>query len=181
MRRQPFALLEKADFALRLLTFLAVLVGGVWALYLYKRSGSDDWTINMALNTEVLPYRDDLRLLVVHVKTKNPRSVEFELNRKLNDSFVLRLRKVPADAKAGSVIGEDEGQILAKSDLMRGTGGEYVYLPGAEMDDMRVIVLPAHTTVSLMAEMQIHNGTTDEHGKPDSDFVSISKVVRVEP
>jgi hypothetical protein len=49
------------------------------------------------------------------------------------------------------------------------------------MDDMRTVVLPVNTTVALNAEMKIHNGMTDEHGKPEADFVSASTVVLIEP
>ena len=51
---------------------------------------------------------------------------------------------------------------------MQNTGGKYEFLPGAEMDDMRTFVLPVNTTVMLNAKIKIHNGTTDEHGKPDA-------------
>ena len=57
----------------------------------------------------------------------------------------------------------------------------YDFLPGAEMDDMNSLVLPVNTIVSLTAEMQIHNGTKDKQGKPDTDFVSASTVVRIAP
>lgn len=173
--------LEKADFVLRVLTYLAVVAGGIWAIYQYELTGSTDWTINMTIETKILPYHDNLRLLVVHVKSKNPRNYEFGLDSKLKDSFELRFRKMATDTKADAVIDEDEGDLIAKADLMQKTGGEYIFLPGAEMDDMRTIVLPVNTTVALTAEMQIHNATTNEHGKPDVDFISASAVVRVEP
>lgn len=172
---------EKADFALRVLMFLAVVAGGLWAIYQYEQTGSTDWTNNITLETKVLPYHDNLRLLVVHVKSKNPRNYEFQLDSELGDSFELRLRRIATDAKVGTVIGEDEGDLISKANLMANTGGEYMYLPGAEMDDMRTFVLPVNTTVTLTAEMQMHNGTTDEHGKADTDFISASTVVRIEP
>ncbi len=33
--------MEKADFVLRLLTFLALVAGGLWAIYQYKLAASD--------------------------------------------------------------------------------------------------------------------------------------------
>ncbi|MGA7179344.1 MAG: hypothetical protein WBX11_07165 [Thiobacillaceae bacterium] len=173
--------LEKADIVLRVLTYLAVVAGGIWAIYQYELTGSTDWTINITLESKILPYHDNLRLLVLHVKSKNPRNYEFGLDSKLRDSFELRFRKVATDAKADAVIDEDKGDLIAKVNLMQNTGGEYIFLPGAEMDDMRTIVLPVNTTVAVTAEMQIHNGTMDEHDKPDVDFISASTVVRVEP
>jgi hypothetical protein len=172
---------EKADFVVRVLTFLALAIGGAWAIYQYELTGATDWTNNLSLETKVMPYHDDLRLLVVHVRSKNPRNVGFELDTKKNDSFELRIRKFPDDAKANKVIDEDSGDIIASADLMEGTGGEYLLLPGAETDDMRTIVLPAKTTINVTAEMKIHNGTLDAQGKPDFDSLSVSSVVRIEP
>jgi hypothetical protein len=45
---------------------------------------------------------------------------------------------------------------------------------------MRVIVLPVGTTVTVTADMQIHNEKTDKHGKPDKDLITASTVVRIE-
>ena len=173
--------LERADFILRVLTFVALAAGGGWAIYKYELSGATDWTNNIALDTKVLPYRDDLRLLVVHVRSKNPSSFEFALKSKAGDSFELRFRRIAMDKKETTVIDEDEGELIAKVDLMKNTGGEYQLLPGAEMDDMRTLVVPANAIISMTAEMQIHNGSSRWRGKPDADFVSASAVVRVEP
>ncbi|MFM0385855.1 hypothetical protein [Paraburkholderia dipogonis] len=172
---------EKADFALRLLTFVALVAGGAWAAYQYKLTGADDWTNNMTVDAKVLPYHDDLRLLVVHVRSKNPRNTTFELESKSHDSYSLTVRKIAADAKVGTVFHEDAGDVIAKVDLLDEASGDYEFLPGAEMDDMQTIVLPAGITVVLTADMEIHNGTTDENGKPDSDSISVSTVARVEP
>jgi hypothetical protein len=172
---------EKADFLLRLFTFIALVAGGAWAFYLYHLSGSDDWGINISLETKVLPYHDKLRLLVVHVKSKNPRKVNVELRSKLGDSYTLSVRKLPADAKAETVFEEDQGDLINKIDLMKSAEGDYEILPGAEMDDMRVFVLPINTTVSLYADMEMHNGREEKNGKPDTDFEGASTVVRIEP
>ncbi|MCO5400750.1 hypothetical protein [Ralstonia soli] len=173
--------LEKADFILRILTFVALVVGGGWAIYQYELSGATDWTNNITLDTKVLPYRDNLRLLVVHVRSKNPRGYEFELNSKAGDSFELRFRRIAMDRKERAVVDEDEGELIAKVDLMEKTGGEYLLLPSAEMDDMRTLVVPVGAIISMTAEMQIHNGSSRWRGKPDTDFISASTVVRVEP
>lgn len=171
---------EKADFALRLLTFIALVTVGIWAIYQYELAGSDDWTNNIRLETQVLPYHDNLRLLVVHVRSKNPRNYEFGLDSKQGDSFKLRFRKVATNTKENVITNEDGGDLINEEDLLKKAGGEYLFLPGAEMDDMRMIVLSANMAVMLTAEMKIHNGTLDTQGKPDADFISASTVVTIE-
>lgn len=171
---------EKADSALRIFTFLVVVAAVLWAIYQYGLTESNDSTDNITLETKVLPYHDNLRLLVVHVKAKNPRNYEFALNSDQGDSFKLCLRKIATDAKENTVIGEDEGELIKKVDLMLNNEGKYEFPAGVEIDDMRTIVLPANTTVSLIAEMKIHNGDTDEHGGPAVDLVSSSTVVHID-
>lgn len=172
---------EFADLALKVLSCLAIIGAGVWALWVFWLGGSTDWQNNITLETQVLPYHDDLRLLVVHVKSKNPRSATFELDASKKDSYELRVRKLAADAKAGTVFHEDEGDLIASADLLKLAGGDYEFLPGAEMDDMQTIVLPASSTVSVIAEMKIHTGTRDKNGEPDVDENATSAIVHIEP
>lgn len=171
--------LEVADFAIRLLTLLSIVSGGAFAWYQYTESGSLDWQNNITLGTEVLPYHDDMRLLVVHVHSKNPRPVKFELYSDKHDSFDLRVRALPAGGPAGKVFHEDEGELVASADLLKLAGGDYMFLPEAEMDDMQVVVVKANTWVSVVAEMQIHTGDLDSRGQPEIDGNSTSTVVYI--
>ncbi|MFM0275783.1 hypothetical protein PQR37_30230 [Paraburkholderia nemoris] len=174
--------IEIADLVLKVLSCLAIIGGGVWAYYQFDISGSTGWQNNLALETQVLPYHDDLRLLVVHVKSKNPRNVEFNLVKKDGDSFVLRVQRVADDAKVNTIVDLDRRNVVVPDiDLLANTGGEYDFAPNAEMDDVRTIVLQVGSTVALTADMEMNNGTLDEHGKPDTDFISTSTVVRIDP
>jgi hypothetical protein len=173
--------IEIADLALKVLSCVAIVSAGVWALWVFVVGGATQWQNNITFDTQVLPYHDDLRLLVVHVKSKNPRPTKFELKHGSHDSYVLRVRKLPADAKAGAVFLEDQGDILTTIDLLARAGGDYEFLPGAEMDDFQAIVLPAGTTVALTADMERDMGTLDEQGKPNKDNISASTVVRIGP
>ncbi|MGF6777818.1 hypothetical protein [Paraburkholderia sp. GAS334] len=164
---------EIADLSLKLLSCLAIIVAGAWALWIFGLSGSRDWQLNLTMDTNVLPYRDDLRLVAVHVHAKNPRPVTFQLDSKAGDAYELRVRQVDLKKGANDVIDEDAGTILAKADLMAGTGDLYEFLPGAEMDDMRIFILPAGATVAITAEVTQHKG------KRDQDSNSVSSVVRV--
>ncbi|AJZ58074.1 hypothetical protein OI25_595 [Paraburkholderia fungorum] len=172
---------EIADFALKILSCLAIIGAGVWALWVFWLGGSTDWQDNITLETQVLPYHDDLRLLVVHAKSKNPRSATFELNDSKKDSYELRVRKLSADAKVGTVFHGDDGDLIAKIDLLKLAGGNYEFLPSAEMEDVQTIVLQAGSTVSVTAEMKIHTGTRDKNGEPDIDENSTSAIVHIEP
>ncbi|MFM0752609.1 hypothetical protein [Paraburkholderia strydomiana] len=168
---QPYA--DIADFCLKTLSAAAVLIGGGWAMYKYIISGSTSWMNNIALDTEVLPYQDDLRLLVIHVRSVNPRTSKFEFNEH-NATFKLDIRQLPSDRAARTIFDEEEGQLFASIDLLKGTGG-YEMLPGGTMDDMRTVILPVGTTVSMTAELRIRRWCQRE-----SDFISTSSVVRID-
>lgn len=173
---------EIADLILKILSCVAILCAGAWAVWVFWLGGSTGWQNNITLETQVLPYHDDLRLLVVHVKSKNPRNVEFDLVKKDGDSFVLHVQRVADDAKVNTLINLDRRNVVVPDiDLLANTGGEYDFAPNAEMDDMRTIVLKVGSTVMLTADMETNNGMLDEHGKPDTDFISASTVVRIVP
>ncbi|KVX71356.1 hypothetical protein [Burkholderia stagnalis] len=164
---------EIADLSLKGLSCLAIIVAGAWALWIFGLGGSRDWQLNLTMDASVLPYRDDLRIVVVHVHAKNPRPVTFQLNSKAGDTYELRVRQVAPDRGANAAIDEDSGTVLVKADLMSGTGGLYEFLPSAEMDDMRIFILPVGTTVAVTASV------TQHRGKPDEDSNSVSTVIHV--
>lgn len=173
---------DKIELGLKILAFSAFVSVSLWALYLYQHAGKDDWKNNISLETKVFPYRGDLRLLVVHVKSKNPRNFRFALDREKGDSFDLRIQNIPMDEKEGAVFSDDDTPNLIKAiDILGDNSGIYQFLPNAEMNDMYSIVLPVNSIVQLTADMNIHNGLLDEDGKPDTDYVSGSTVVRIEP
>jgi hypothetical protein len=156
---------------------VAVLVGAFWGYYMFYLGGSSDWISNITIQTQVFPYRDNLRLVVVHVKTKNPRPVAFEINHK-NGIFVLHAKKIAPNLTVNTVIDEDDGIFLKDVDLIPGDrDGSYKWLPNAEYDDMQTFVVETGTILSFSAEMQRGSSPTD----PENDFISASTIVRVEP
>ncbi|WP_395070524.1 hypothetical protein [Paraburkholderia silvatlantica] len=164
-----------ADFFVRVATLIFVLIACLW-LYFHFVYGQDElWQGNINLSAEVLPYHDDLKLLVVHVRTKNPRDVQFELNKEEMDSFELRARELPLNGAEGKVFNEEEGKLIARADLLKLAGGGYIFLPKAEMDDMQVFVVRAGSWISLTAEMKSKTGQSYVKENDASMVVYVSK------
>jgi hypothetical protein len=155
------------DLMLKWSSIAAILVGGGWAFYRFVLAGSDDWTINMAMTADVIPYYDNLRLVEVHVKTKNPRDSRASFAPP-TDKYTLIVRNVPPDLKSGTAFDFEHGAPIATVDLMPVEGYELV--PNAEFDDMAVVVLPAGSIVTLSAVW-----------RRGDDYVSVEKLVKVEP
>ena len=144
---------------------VALIAAGGWAYYHFVLSGRDDWTINMEMTTEVVPYARDSMLLVVHVKSKNPTETRVSFD-KSEGAFTLKIKKVPEGLKVGSLVSEDDGDVIATKNLMPEDG--YLLLPHSEFDDMAGVVLPVGSTVSLNAEWSRNN-----------DYVSVTKIVHL--
>ncbi|WP_148264853.1 hypothetical protein [Collimonas fungivorans] len=160
------------ELVLKLASIAAIGVAGYWAWYQFDLGGNDGWMINLDMTTEVLPYKDhdNLRLLVVHVKSKNPRASTIEFNQKDKDSYNLTVRELP-DVKSGTEMDIEKGKLITKIDLMPKDTDGYIFLPNSEFDDMTSIVLPVNSIVSLSASLNKH----------DFDFVPVERIVQIKP
>ena len=172
---------EIADLALKILSSLAILSAGAWALFTFRVGGAVDWQSNLTIETQVHPYGDKLRLLVVQAKSKNPRLAGFVLDASRGDSYKMRVRQLPSDAKVGAVFPEDYGELVASVDLLAAAKNYYVFLPGSEMTETQAFVLPVGSLVSVIVSMRVHNGGLDGDGKPDTQNNSTSMIVPIEP
>ncbi|MCP1120505.1 hypothetical protein [Robbsia andropogonis] len=164
---------EAADLALKILSCVAIVAGGGWALWTFVLGGSKDWQLNLSVDASVMPYRDNLRMIVVHVHAKNPRPVALELRSKDHDSYSLKIRQIDTGGKAGDVIEEGTGKIVATADLLKTAGGDYEFLPGADMDDMPAFILPLGSTVEITATVTRREGGIDEDSNATSTVVRV--------
>ena len=169
---------EYVDLAVKILSAAALIAAGLWSYFQFRIGGSQDWMNNMSIQAQVLPYQEKLRLVVVHVRSKNPRFVQAELTKE-HDSFKLIVHKIPDDLKSGAVMQEDDGPVLKTVDLLPDDGLQLS--PNAEFDDMATFVLPVGIAVNITAVMEVANGSKTKDGKQDSDFVHVSTVLRIEP
>jgi hypothetical protein len=157
-------MLPWADFLLKIASICALLGGGLWALYQFQLAGTTNWVINFEVTTELHPYHGDLRLLVVRIVAKNPRSTELDLN-KPTCYYRLTVRGVPGALRPGAIVDTDTWKQVASVDLMPAEG--MIFVPNAELEDTEVIVMPANTTVAIQIQL----------GGPDGDYVNTERVV----
>ena len=156
------------------LTILALLATGAWALYRWQLSGGSDWMVNLDITTEVLPYSKDLRLLVVHVKSKNATTSEVDFNPP-RDTFTLSAKEIPPGLAPNSRIDFAHARdLLPTIDLMADAGEGVIYMPGAEFDDSTTLVVKSNSTIFLSAQI----GRKEGFRRP-ADVVSVERVVQV--
>jgi hypothetical protein len=160
-----------ADPLAKWATTLALIGGGVWAYYQFALAGAADWAINLDVSTEVIPYHDNLALLVVHVRSKNPRNSEVDVEPP-DGAFKLTIKELPEGKSSGSVIDPDDPSdsrnLLKTVDLL--PKGGYVFAPGADFEDVTSVVLPLGAKVWLTARLDY-----------DGDYVSTSNIAVVRP
>jgi hypothetical protein len=157
-----------------ILTILALLATGAWALYRWQLSGGSDWMVNLDMTTEVLPYTKNLRMLVVHVKSKNPTTSAINFDPGLS-TYTLSAKTIPADAKENSNINLARVRnLMPPIDLMPNDGTGILYMPNAEFEDTEILIVTANSTVFLSAEIARKEGI-----RQPSDFVSVERVVQV--
>ena len=167
---------EKVDFAIRviscLLTLGAVIIGGFWTYHQYTLSGEDGWTINLSIQTEVLPYHDDLRMLVVNLVSKNPRPYVNEISDKNKDSFKLYFREIQKDLTDGSIIDDDKIKDIQTVDILKDAGGDYAFFPSSELNETRTLIVHKDKVISVTAKIM--------DGTPDEWYVSATKIVKID-
>jgi hypothetical protein len=155
------------SLALKWAPVVALLAGGIWGLFKWHESGGRDWMINMEMSSEVLPYTDTTRLLLVRLKSKNPTDHTVEFG-KADSNFTINVFAVPSGLPTNTVVDGEKGRKLASVELMPSEG--YVFLPQAEFEDSAMVVVAKGSTVFVSADLH-HSG----------DDVSVDKVVVVGP
>lgn len=153
------------DIGLKWVQAIAILAGGIWAAYHFKLAGSDNWDVTLNITTETLPYKGDLKLLVVHVESENRSQRLIELN-KDTDSFKLTVRKVPDGLPESATVSTDDGEVVVSKNLL--PDDDWQLLPRSKFDDTVGLVLRVNSRVSVLAKL-----THDE------DYVSVGKIVHV--
>jgi hypothetical protein len=159
-------------------TVVSLLVTGGWGYYKWRVAGADDWMVNLDMTTEILPYpgSDELRLLVINVKSKNSTTNEIEFKPR-DATFTLTAHRLPLGLKADSKLppADPRNAIVPPFDLMAESGDGYEFMPGAEFEDTEAIVVKVKTTVRLTATL-----TRKQTLRGSSDFVSVDRFVVVD-
>lgn len=157
------------------ITFGATVIGGGWTYYKWHLHGADDWMVNVSVETEILPYDKDkgLYLLVVHAKAKNPTDTKVEFGPSLS-AYTITVARLPQGMAQKGAPELCKGEPLARFDLMHDSGDGYNFIPGAEIDDRRAVVV-GKGLVCVQAYLERRAGRREE-----PDYVDASKVIDVQ-
>ncbi|MES2155549.1 MAG: hypothetical protein V4510_10480 [bacterium] len=104
------------DAASKVVTMLAVVIGGLWAYLKFGRERTAKWNLQVGVKADVLPYNASLRLLVVHVQLKNIGKVIIRPGAK---GLLVTVRAVPAGAPQNAFINYSKAPAVAHRQVLR--------------------------------------------------------------
>ena len=137
--------IEYADFINKLLTSIAIVGAGGWALWTFVLRREGVWNLQLNISPTDLPYGPGSRLLLITVNLKNVGKVKITPGSK---GCRVSVRKLPNDLKAGEVLERDRGELLVGDvDILEhyrekeGYAG-YEIEPGCEYHELISVVVP---------------------------------------
>jgi hypothetical protein len=157
MRRAWNAAIGALEPLTKLAQIAAVVIAGMWAYRTHVLSGEDDLVPEVWVSTQVAPYNQDARLLIVHVREKNVGKVPLELSK---DAMILSVKRVPDTHALGYVNMDALAALFEEKHIL---GGEDIYLsPGAEQEDVAAFIL-VPGTYDIKANFSLSDGDVTSH------------------
>jgi len=147
------------DFLFKSVAIIAIVGGGIWAVFQFALVSSTDTNIQVLVSAESRAYTDTQSLLIIHVKPKNIGKVVVKPG---EDGLLVTVRKIPPDAKDG-VMRLDALPLLYSTDLLKRYLDGYEIEPGAEYDEILTMVVPKGSLYAVRAELDIGNEDEVDH------------------
>jgi len=146
------------------IAILAIVLGGVWAYYEVRITDTTAPNIQLSISTEYQRYSDELRLLFIHVRSKNAGRVPVVPG----GGFVVTVRRVSNNVGQGAPYLEESPEFY-KVDLMKMFPDGYVLEPGVEHDQVLALVVPKDSIYAIKA-------TLDLRGNDEVDRTVVARV-----
>jgi hypothetical protein len=151
---------DRADLASKLLTSIAIIAGGAWALFRLLLFRESIPNLQMSVTYQSIPYEGETRIAVVDVLLKNAGKVMISAGGR---GCRLSVWELPTGVEVGQAIDLDGGdRLIDDIDLLGGydpTLG-YEILPGAEYRESGNVVVRRGTLLGI--KVTFHFGGEDE-------------------
>ena len=125
----------------KVVSIIAILIAGGWALYHFVLTGERDSNIELVLTTEQIKLNEKSNLLVVHAHPINRGKVPVEIGGEEGGSFRITVKKIQ-QTKSGEWIDQEKLPIFKEVDILRHHKDGYVLEPNGTYDDVESIELP---------------------------------------
>lgn len=151
------------DLLLKVMSILAIIAAGGWAIYQFKITDSDASNIQLIVSTDVMNYQGDNRLLLIHVKPRNIGKVRVSPKH-----LTVTISDLPIGIKP-SVIDLTKLNEKYKTDILDRFKNEYDIEPGVEYDEVVAMIVPKGTMYAVYSEMEFEEGD-------EVDYTAIARV-----
>lgn len=162
-----------AELALTCASLVAIPVGGWWVYSNFSAEDTHEPNPNITVSAEVLPYDDTRRLLLVHVKPRNPGKVPVTLYGGKKGDIDVLVKTFPAGLAGGRVDQDKLPTAFKAQNIVSKYQGGYVMEPGIDYDEIEAFIVPKGTYL-VYVEMDHFDGD------PDDIEVDASAVVKVD-
>ncbi|KVN23892.1 hypothetical protein WJ63_19340 [Burkholderia pyrrocinia] len=161
-----------AEFALTCASLIAIPIAGWWAYHNFSVEDTHEVNPNISVSADVLPYDDDRRLLVVHVRPKNAGKVPIELGGGKRGDIDVEVKVLPPKLANGHLdLGKVPVSFPARNIVSRYEGG-YVMEPGIDYDEIETFVVPKRATYIVRAEMDHYDDDAPDN-EVDASYVVV--------
>jgi len=158
-----------ADLILKVVSIVAVCVGGWWAFYQFRLFDTNVENVQIKVVAEVINLSGDNKMILVHLNLENIGKVPAKISQ---DGYVVTLRKIPLDLKAG-VVDFRQFRILNQISLMQKEFKEgYELEPGVKYEDVVAFVVSDKALYAVRGQISLDGWGGDE--------VDHSAIVRVQ-
>lgn len=161
------------DFVLTCMSLIAIPVAGWWAYHNFTVEDTHERNPNISVSADVLPYDDDHRLLVVHIRPKNVGKVPIELNGGKKGDIDVAIKALPSKLSNGYIDFEKLPPQFPILHIVSNFKGGYVLEPGIDYDEVETYVVKNNTTYVVYAEINHFNDEPDD--EIDTSIVAIAK------
>ncbi len=163
-----------AEIVFACVSTVAIPIGGWWVYSNFTAEDSHEANPNITVSAEVQPYDNTRRLLVVHVRPKNPGKVPIELDGGKKGDIDVLVKTFPAGLASGRVDQDKLPTSFKAQNIVSKYEGGYVMEPGIDYDEIETFIVPKGQTYLVYAEMDHFDS------KQPDDEVDASAVVKVD-
>ncbi|CAJ9528867.1 Uncharacterised protein [Burkholderia pseudomallei] len=162
-----------AEFLLACGSLIALPVGAYWVVHNFSAEDTHEANPNISVTADVMPFDNDRRLLLVHVRPKNAGKVPIELDGGTKGDIKITVASLPPKLPDGPVDTDKLPAQFTVPNFVSKYPGGYVMEPGIDYDELVPFIVPKAKTYIVRAEM------THYDDSPDNE-VDGSYIVKVE-
>lgn len=146
---------DLSDLTLKVMSIIAIILGGWWAYYQFDISRATASNIQVAVTSESKNYDESSCILLIHVKVKNIGKVLVKPNK---DGFIVSVRRIPKNLNQGPIELE-KMPLMHRVNLLKRYRDGYELEPEVEYDEIVALIVPKSSMYAVKATFNLSDET----------------------